>query len=89
MEAEGGGAVGRAGGARGGVRGEQLEAVRGAGVASQPPRFPGSAPPGRGGVRLRLPPRPTLPPLRRVPLRGPPPPHLLLLLFFFFEVPRL
>lgn len=68
--------VGCAGGTRGGVRGEQLQEIRGAGDVPEPPGLQEASGAGRGGVRLRQQPRPFGDPLRRVALRGGSPPHL-------------
>lgn len=60
---------------RGGLRGHQLQALRGARDVPEPPRLQEAPGPGRGRVRLRQP-RPTRNSMRRVALRGGPPVHL-------------
>lgn len=60
---------------RRGLRGQQLQAFRGARDVPEPPRLQEAPGPGRGRVRLRQP-RPTRNSMRRVALRGGPPVHL-------------
>lgn len=59
---------------RGGVRGQELQEIRGAGDVPEPPRIQESSSPSRRGIRVH-PPWPACHSLRRIALRGSSPLH--------------